>query len=220
MATFEGFKPDRQLILVTDVRNAINLSTRCANSVSLANRHADSQQLHFQPHLQAYTVSQLLSDTFGINGHEHQQTTVIRDKFLNVAARLKRAEFIFSAKPPGDPGHLKLGAYTEAGHRTANTIFITAEYFGSKTPPAAAPPLSKASTVTVATPHTTPTDRAAILIHEGIHLLHPEVQQNAGHPGPPGLATPLLFDRAPMRIPYSSAVLNPYCYQNFALWLK
>jgi hypothetical protein len=56
------------------------------------------------------------------------------------------------------------------------------------------------------------TARALTLIHEFIHL-YGEIE---GHPG----GQPQMFQRSSMDIPYDDAKWNPWCYENYAKWLR
>jgi hypothetical protein len=142
-------------------------------------------------------LSELLQDTFDIDGSDDDEVQVIRNRFGSVEGRLKDVKITFTDANGGTRERMGYPAFVNFSglpSRPPNEIFITHGYFGNGNP----------------------LDRAITLIHEHIHLSNTA----AGHPGNGGEEfTPVLFGRDRIGVDFGHAAVNPYCYEYFAKWL-
>lgn len=182
MTTFDGFPPNRLKTIKADLGQARKLSTSCTNSLLL------------RPGNPKISIMELLRDTFMITIQDWQKSRgwdmagKVKDVFFSFGPRIDRTKLIYTRTSPTDPGEMQLGAYVIANRPTE--IHVTASYFKESKPKS----------------------RAAVLIHEYVHLLDPR----KGHPG----GVKIVFGgQTALEIPYAQAVANPYCYQYFAEWL-
>jgi hypothetical protein len=141
-----------------------------------------------------YKIAALLSDTFHIEPRELEtpdgleKMSAVRLTFDMCADRLERVTFAYAQDPPNlSPAEMEPGGFVRPDR--PNVIHVTDKYFRQ--------PSQKS--------------RAAILIHELVHLVRP----GKGHPG----GVQLNFERLRMNIAYDKALANAYCYQYFAEWM-
>ncbi len=145
-------------------------------------------------------VSELLMDTFAIDGSDRHQVAQIQQRFMSFEGRSRVFEFEKTDRhAPKDQSTLGHVAFVEypvgATALTNNTVFLTPAYFREKDPG----------------------ERARTLIHEFIHMFN----AGPGHPDDTGNLENGQFDleiRATMGIRFEHALFNPYCYEYFAKW--
>jgi hypothetical protein len=177
-----NFTERQELILRDDVNKAIALSIRCATALSSGQRGG------LQPE-----VSQLLLDTFAIDGSDPDEVDPIWGVFARFPLRMSAVEMIHTVRHNPDAKHMGYAAFIDFPNRGIrpylNEIYVTDGYFDTNAQ----------------------LDRVVTLIHETFHLLI----NTSGHPGSGDADLGL----RPMGIPYDQAVNNAYCYDHFAKWL-
>jgi len=199
---FVGFTPERKKIVEADIVAANKLARACHASLVPALQFPRLDQMGKQTPIGAPfidpDVSDLLMDCFAIDGSDLGQVGNIQAKYRDFPGRMDSVTFIFSKDHPPEKhvGFVKIPVFGF----TPNEIFLTESYF--------APDMGEGNLPAI----TTEKARALTLIHEFIHL-YGEVR---GHPG----GEPVKFMRSAMEIPYSEAKWNPWCYENYAKWLR
>jgi len=176
--------PNRDEILRGDIKLAERVAMNCF--MRLAGNPAQSDYL-----------SQLLLDTFDIDGSDPDDVQTIRNRFGSFSGRMKSVKFTFTKEHAQTNERMGYPAFVKSSNlpaRPANEIFITHGYFGIGNP----------------------LQRACTLIHEHIHLGNTA----GGHPGNNNQDfTDLLFERRHIGVEFQHAGVNAYCYEYFANWL-
>ena len=182
MTKYDGFSAKDANTIKNDVNAAKQLAQRCTNA------------LIYRRGGPTLTNQKLLSDTFMISprewdsGKNWDKASNLRMRFGSFGERMDRITCTFSKKSPTERGEMELGAFVKKSEH--NVIYFTPHYFKTATQK----------------------KRAAILIHEFIHI----VQRQNGHPG----GVKIIFGKqTSLGIPFDKAFDNPYCYQYFAEWL-
>lgn len=199
---FVGFTPARKAMLQADIAAAKKLAFAAFASLLPAipfprldqkGKVTPTKAPFIDPE-----VSALLQDVFAIDGSDLSQVANIQAKFRDFNGRMDTVKFIFSKDHPPEK-HVGFVVIPVFGF-TQNEIFLTESYFAADMGAGNFPAISAE------------TARALTLIHEFIHL-YGEVRD---HPG----GQPVLFMRSRMGIKYEDAKWNPWCYENYAKWLR
>jgi hypothetical protein len=181
-----AWPPNRDDILRDDIQQARAIAMKCVAWLRISN-----------PIPQNKFLTELLQDTFAIDGSDAEQVDILARRFVSFAGRMDTVKFTFTtdhATTRDHQGHAAFVKYVVPLPFAVNEIFITPGYFGNGNP----------------------VDRAVALIHEHIHLTNAA----PGHPGVGGLeGSQAPFGRAALGIEFENAAVNPYCYESFAKWL-
>ena len=192
MATFDGLNQTQINSLTADIDAARQLAMACMSSMTLS-AIAATQPGGGRGYNYAIrpAVGRLLNEAFGIDATNPDPAQVDQVKNMFGAFAGRMQNTTFKLAPgAGNPAVLEFDAFVD--RNVANTIFVRAAYFLKAAP-----------------------ERAITLIHEYVHL---RFQNNPGD-GHPGGAV-LMFTRGNIGIPFASAVLNPYCYDYYARFVR